>query len=745
MRASKEPGPTKRTRKPQEKAGRIDSLPVLGVGLLAGEEPGHPESRHRLNQSMADLIINSTSDFMWCVDPDRFGLLAFNQSLSDYFLRERGIQIGIGMRPEDLFPQGRYVDLWHEIYEKALAQGMYSVDYPVYTGTRFLQLTVNLIRVKEKVIGISVFGKDETERKLIQDALRDNEEKFRMVFMTGLDVFYIATLDEGLIIETNDVFEEVFGYAREEAIGKTSLELGLYAHPEDRARVVDALERNGVVRDLEIAGRKKDGSLITVSLSIRVLVLGGKKHILGVIRDVSAIRKTEDALQKANEKYKEIFESAIEGMDRVSFDGHPLAVNNAMAKILGYDSKEELLGLTSDWGSQVWFDPTERTKFLALLQEYKTVQGYESRLRRKDGGIVWASHNSRLTLGEDGQAKYIDSYVQDITDRKRADDAAERIRAGFEQGSVAQALTSLEGKFIRVNEALAKLLGYPQNELEGMSFNDVTHPDDMNLGLDVMRNLLEGGEKARFEKRYVTSKGSVVWVDVNIAVVKDSRGNPQYFVGSFIDITSRKQAEEERLRFAEQLKMTLESTTTALSMAIEMRDPYTAGHQRRVADLACRIWNKLGLPGEACEGLRIAALLHDLGKLRIPTDILTKPTQLSQAEMALIREHALAGWDILRLVEFPWPVATIVRQHHERLDGTGYPDGLRGAEILREACVLAVADVVEAIASHRPYRATLGLDAAMEEITKGCGIFYSSDIVEACKVLFIDEGYVLPV
>jgi len=415
-----------------------------------------------------------------------------------------------------------------------------------------------------------------------------------------------------------------------------------------------------------------------------------------------------------------------------------------MAKILGYDSKEELVALASDWGSQVWFDPTERTKFLALLQEYKTIQGYESRLRRKDGGIVWASHNSRLTFGEDGQAKYIDSFVQDITDRKRADDATERIRAGFEQGAVAQALTSLEGKFLRVHEALAKLLGYPQNELEGMSFNDVTHPDDMNLGLDVMRNLVESGEKARFEKRYVTSRGYIVWVDVNIALVKDSKGRPQYFVGSFIDITSRKHAEDESLRFAEQLKMTLESTTTALSMAIEMRDPYTAGHQRRVADLACRIWNKLGLSSEACEGLRIAALLHDLGKLRIPTDLLTKPTQLSQAELALIREHAQDGWDILQLVEFPWPVATIVRQHHERLDGTGYPDKLKGEEILKESCVLAVADVVESMASDRPYRSTLGLDAALEEITEGSGSCYCPDVVEACKALFVEDGYVLP-
>ncbi len=210
--------------------------------------------------------------------------------------------------------------------------------------------------------------------------------------------------------------------------------------------------------------------------------------------------------------------------------------------------------------------------------------------------------------------------------------------------------------------------------------------------------------------------------------------------------TSELRATANELRAAmERLATTLESTTLSLSMAMEMRDPYTAGHQRRVTGLACAIWDRLGLPMEAREGLRMAGLLHDIGKIRVPSDILSKPAGLSKAEFALIREHPVTAWEILQLVEFPWPVAQIVRQHHERIDGNGYPDNLTINEILPEARVLGVADVVEAMASHRPYRPALGIDAALDEIERGKGTLYWEDAVEACLFVFRDAEYRFPV
>jgi putative nucleotidyltransferase with HDIG domain len=176
---------------------------------------------------------------------------------------------------------------------------------------------------------------------------------------------------------------------------------------------------------------------------------------------------------------------------------------------------------------------------------------------------------------------------------------------------------------------------------------------------------------------------------------------------------------------------------------VETRDPYTAGHQIRYADLARAISAEMGLPPEKIDGIRMAASIHDIGKLSIPAEILSKPTKLTEIEFKLIMEHARKGYEILKDVESSRPLAEIVYQHHERMDGSGYPRGLKGEEILMEARILAVADVVEAMASHRPYRPALGIDAALSEIEKNRGILYDEAVVDNCLRLFQEKGFQL--
>ena len=194
----------------------------------------------------------------------------------------------------------------------------------------------------------------------------------------------------------------------------------------------------------------------------------------------------------------------------------------------------------------------------------------------------------------------------------------------------------------------------------------------------------------------------------------------------------------------EQLKKTLTDFITVLGATVEVRDPYTAGHQRRVAHLAAAMARELQMSPEQIEGLQLASVVHDFGKIRVPAEILNKPGRLNPIEYGLVQEHAGIGRDILQTIDFPWPIAETVGQHHERLDGSGYPLGLRGDAILLEARVLAVADVVEAMLSHRPYRPSLGLDAALAEITASRGTRYDSPAVDACVRLFRDQGYRLP-
>jgi putative two-component system response regulator len=194
-----------------------------------------------------------------------------------------------------------------------------------------------------------------------------------------------------------------------------------------------------------------------------------------------------------------------------------------------------------------------------------------------------------------------------------------------------------------------------------------------------------------------------------------------------------------------ELKASMLDFITAIASAVEMRDPYTAGHQRRTANLAAAIARELHMPEEQIEGLYLAGVVHDVGKMRVPAEILCKPGRLSATEYSLIKEHPEAGFDILKSINFPWPIPQIVRQHHERQNGQGYPQGINETEILLEAKILAVADVVEAMMSHRPYRAGLGIEVALEEIVQHRGTLYDPAVVDACMKLFREQKYSLPV
>ncbi|HQH01111.1 MAG TPA: HD-GYP domain-containing protein, partial [Smithellaceae bacterium] len=202
------------------------------------------------------------------------------------------------------------------------------------------------------------------------------------------------------------------------------------------------------------------------------------------------------------------------------------------------------------------------------------------------------------------------------------------------------------------------------------------------------------------------------------------------------DITSRRNS-------VEQLRKALGGTIQAIASVVETKDPYTAGHQRRVADIARAIAREMGLSPEQISGLRMAAIIHDIGKVSVPSDILSSPRKLTALEFSMIKTHAQSGYDIVRDIEFPWPIARMIIEHHERMDGSGYPNGLTGDKILPESRILAVADVVEAMATHRPYRPSLGLEKALDEIAKNRGRLYDPEVVDACLRLFREKGYVI--
>lgn len=320
-----------------------------------------------------------------------------------------------------------------------------------------------------------------------------------------------------------------------------------------------------------------------------------------------------------------------------------------------------------------------------------------------------------------------------LSSREAARQSEQYFRTTFEQAAVGIAHVALDGRWLRVNGKMCRLLGYEADELRALTFQDVTHPDDLHADLEQARRLLDGEiDTYTMEKRYLRKNGSSLWASLTVSLHRDSSGAAEYFIAVVVDISARKAAEEHAHSAAHALDRALLQLVQALTRSVEKRDPYTAGHHERTAQLAGLIAARMALPAEQVEGVRLGALVHDLGNIYVPTEILNRPGRLNDFEYALVKTHPQMGYDILKDVDLPWPVQDMILQHQERLDGSGYPQGLTGNAIILEARIIAVADVVEAMTSHRPYRPALGVEQAMAELRRGRGVCYDTAVVDTC-------------
>lgn len=343
--------------------------------------------------------------------------------------------------------------------------------------------------------------------------------------------------------------------------------------------------------------------------------------------------------------------------------------------------------------------------------------------------------------------KAITDVMAGIIERKRAEEnirkSEEKFHSIVENAVEGIYQATAAGRYLIMNTAFANMLGYSSQEecleaIADIAHQIYVHPEKR---MELIKTVDEHGVAKGFETEFYRKDGSRFWVSINMQSVRDDKGRLLYYQGLCEDITEKRQMEEERQRGIDRLRKALGATVGAIVAVVEMRDPYTAGHQRRVADLARTIATEMGLESDRIEGLRIAGTIHDIGKIVVPAEILSKPTKLTKIEFDLIKNHVQAGYDILKDIEFPWPVARIVLEHHEKVDGSGYPGNLSGREILLESRILTVADVVEAMASHRPYRPGLGLEAALDEITQNRGVLYDREVVDVCLKLFNEKGY----
>ena len=589
--------------------------------------------------------------------------------------------------------------------------------------------------------------------------------------------------------------------------------------------------------------------------------------------------KTEMALKESEQQYRSIFDNAVEGIFQTTPEGRYISVNPALARMIGYDSPEELMKGITDLSTQGYVNPEDRIMFKKTLEEQGTIKSFETQHYRKDGSTIWVLINARIVKDDAGKALYYEGTIEDITSRKHGEEQLRHERLRFsilsENAPFGMVMIDRDGKFIYINPKFKEIFGYDlsdipdgriwlkkaypdpeyrhavvsawMEDLKGakpgergprmyavtckdgtekiinfipvqlesgviiISCDDITESkqleealresearlrtlsDNLPGGVVYQIDSGEDGQQCRFSyisagveqlhgikvaealNDAMTIYGQIVEEDRQMMAEREDlalanmtpfnaevrirllsgemrwvlftsapRRLPDHHLvwdGIEIDITPRKQAEKSLQQTLEKLRKSLAGTIQAMSLTVETRDPYTAGHQRRVSNLARAIAQEMGLSSDTVDNIRMAGIIHDIGKISIPVELLSKPTRLTDVEMSLIKVHSQSGYDILKDVDLPYPIAEIVLQHHEVLDGSGYPKGLKGDKILLEAKIICVADVVEAVASNRPYRPARGIEVALEEIEKNKGVLYDERVVEICLKLFREGGF----
>ena len=435
-----------------------------------------------------------------------------------------------------------------------------------------------------------------------------------------------------------------------------------------------------------------------------------------------------------------------------SLDGSIVDANSTAMENYGY-SRDEICALhVSDL--RVPQDPAAAVCEIREAASSKAC--FETDHRRSDGTpFPVEARAAEVSLGDEGALLV---WARDITARKGAEAAlAEsegRFRAVFESTSEGIFLLSFDGSIVWLNESMARMHGYTVDEMLAMALGELDAPEQASKAPERLQRVFNG-ETLSFVTEHFCKDGEIVPLEVTANLV--AFGGENYVLAFHRDITHRMRVENDMRALNEDLEQRAEERTVLLNRlsdmvtsvidvvdnVSEMRDPYTAGHQRRVAELAAAIAREMGMPDADIDDIRFAGMMHDIGKMAIPAEILSKPTELSPTELSLIQGHAEAGYSIIRSAQMHGPIADFIHEHHERCDGSGYPRGLRADELLVGSKVLMVADVVESMMSHRPYRAALGADAALEEVERGAGVLYDSHVASACIRLFRERGFSL--
>jgi PAS domain S-box-containing protein len=583
----------------------------------------------------------------------------------------------------------------------------------------------------------------EAVQKQTEEALQNSKDRYQALFDRSLDCLYVVDF-EGRFIDANPAALSLLGYERADI---PFLNISSLLHKDSISKGLKDLEeviQTGFQKEVsEYKLVCKNGKFIDVETQASVIFQNGKPHsVLGIARDITERKRADEALRQSEEKYRNILESIEEGYYEADLAGNLTFLNDSLARIRGY-SREEMMGMNNRE-----YTDAENTKiiyrdFNRVYQTGEPSKGTVYEVITKNGGRKNVETSISLIRDSSGRPVGFRGIVRDITELRQIQKALliseDRYRDLVESSQDLMCTHDLTGKILWVNEEPIRILGYDKDFVLKMNIRDFLFPErkaefDEYLAIIKSQGVASGllaTFTANGEKRIWEYRNTLRTEGVSEPIVR----------GMARDVTERIQAETKVRETVKKLRKAMGGIIQAMALTIEIRDPYTAGHQRRVADLARSIAQGMGLSEDQVDGIRMAGVVHDLGKIAVPAEILSKSTELNKIEFDLIKIHPQTSFDILKDIDFPWPVAQIVLQHHERVNGSGYPLGLSGEDICLEARILAVADVVEAICSHRPFRPAKGIEKALEEISTNKGILYDPEAVDACLRLFNEKGY----
>jgi PAS domain S-box-containing protein/putative nucleotidyltransferase with HDIG domain len=595
-------------------------------------------------------------------------------------------------------------------------------------------------------MGKEEFTNEQLLEKLRQteSTLRDYEEITKIMSDQPILGILIAQGVPPRFAYMNQALAKIIGYPMDKLMSMNIAELFGMLRTEDRETFMRRLRDRLAGRDVPIhynfMFQRPDGTSSWLDIYASRIEFGSQPAVLAILLDIGESKKSDLALTASQKRYRTLFEESHDAIFITSVEDRFLDANQAMLDLFGY-SREEILKLPV---SACYANPADRKMFQTAMKEHGSVRDYEAKLRRKDGTAIDCFLNSTLLRDDEGKIIGYQGIIRDITEKKRAE----------------QALKESETQYRTTINSMGDAIHAVDQDLRIILFNDAFKKWNRELGLndDVFgRDVFEVfpflPPRVRDEYRHVLQNGEILITQEtfrigNREIITETRKIP-VFEGSKVvriitvmrDITTRYKAEEEFKENALKMRRILEETTYTLASTVEKRDPYTAGHQQRVARLANAIAQEMGLTEDQIDGIKMAALIHDIGKIYVPAEILNKPGRLTDMEYNLIKAHPQLSYDILKTIEFPWPVALTILQHHERANGSGYPSGLTAQAIIQEAKILAVADVVEAIYSNRPYRPARGIEKALEEITNNKEILYDPEVVDACIRLFDKKDF----